>query len=72
MTQQMTSSTSSIAPEEARPTTILGTAPEEAQPVAILDTIKHRCLFVFTLDLYGHDLVYGCYVVYECDEYSDV
>jgi hypothetical protein len=49
----------------------------------ILGTTKHRCLHVFTLDLYGRDLVYGCYVVYiwtwwilwclnECVGYSDV
>jgi hypothetical protein len=73
MTRQMTSSTtSSIAPEEARSVAILGTAPEKARPVAILGTTKRRCLHVFTLDLYGHDLVYGCYVVYGCDEYCDV
>jgi hypothetical protein len=69
----MTSSTtSSIAPEEARPAAILGTALEEARPVAILGTTKRRCLHVVTLDLYGRDLVYGCYVVYGCDEYCDV
>jgi hypothetical protein len=69
----MTSSTtSSIAPEEARPAAILGTAPEKARPAAILGTTKRRCLHVVTLDLYGRDLVYGCYVVYGCDEYCDV
>jgi hypothetical protein len=42
MTRQTTSSTtSSIAPEEARPVTILGTAPEEeARLVVILGTTK--------------------------------
>jgi hypothetical protein len=50
MTQQRTSSTtSSIAPEEARPVVILGIASEEAQPAAILGTTKRRCLHVFTL-----------------------
>jgi hypothetical protein len=74
----MTSLTiSSIAQEEARSAAILGTALEEARsaailstaleeprPMAILGTTKRRCLHVFTLDLYGHNLVYGCYVVY--------
>jgi hypothetical protein len=65
MTWQTTSSTTiSIAPEEARPAAILGTAPKEARPTAILGTTKRRCLHVFTLDFYGRDLVYGCYVVY--------
>jgi hypothetical protein len=60
MTQQMTSSTtSSIASKETR-------------PAMILDTTKRRCLHVLALDLYGRDLVYGCYVVYGCDEYYDV
>jgi hypothetical protein len=31
----------------------------------------HR-MHVFTLYLYEHDFVYGCYVVYGCDEYYDV
>jgi hypothetical protein len=50
----MTSSTtSSIAPEEARPAAILGTAlKEEARLAAIFGTTKCRCLHVFTLDLY--------------------
>jgi hypothetical protein len=39
-------------------------APEEARPAAILGTTKRRCLHVFTLDFYERDLVYGCYVVY--------
>jgi hypothetical protein len=54
MTQQMTSSTTfSIALEEARLTAILGTTPEEeVRLVAILGTTKCRCLHVFTLDLY--------------------
>jgi hypothetical protein len=61
MTRQTTSSiTSSIVQEEARSTTILGIA----RPMAILGTTKRQCLHVFTLDLYGRDLVYGCYVVY--------
>jgi hypothetical protein len=54
----------SSAPEEAQPAVILGTAPKEARPAAILSTTKRRCLHVFTLDFYGRDLVYGCYVVY--------
>jgi hypothetical protein len=65
MTRQTTSSiTSSIASDEARPAAILGTALEEARPAVILGTTKYRCLHVFTLDLYGRDLVYGCYAVY--------
>jgi RAB protein geranylgeranyltransferase component A len=51
---------------------ILGTALEEAQLAMILGTTKCRCLHVFTFDLYGHDLVYGCYVVYGCDKYCEV
>jgi hypothetical protein len=58
------SSTSSIASDEARPAVILGTALEETRLVAILGTTKGRYLHVFTLDLYGRDLVYECYVVY--------
>jgi hypothetical protein len=61
-----------MAPEEARSAAILGMAPEEARPTMILGTTKHRCLHVLTLDFYGRDLVYGCYVVYGCDEYYDV
>jgi hypothetical protein len=69
MTRQMTSSTtSSIALEEARPMAILGTTlEEEARPMAILGTTleeearlalilgttKCRCLYVFTLDLWS-------------------
>jgi hypothetical protein len=55
MTQQMTSSTSSsISPEEARPTVTLGTTPEEeAWLAAILGTTKCRCLHVFTLDMWS-------------------
>jgi hypothetical protein len=65
MTWQMTSSTtSSIALEEAWLTAILGIALVEARSTAILGTTKRRYLHVFTLDLYGCDLVYGCYVVY--------
>jgi hypothetical protein len=45
---------------------------EEARLAVILGITKHRYLHVFTLDLYRRDLVYGCYVVYECDEYYDV
>jgi hypothetical protein len=72
-TRQMTSSTtSSIALEEAEPVAILGTAPEEARPTAIIGTTKRQCLHVFTLNLYECDLVYGCYVVYGCDEYYKV
>jgi hypothetical protein len=56
-TRQMTSSTTSpIAPEEARTTTILGS--------------KHQCENVFDLNLYGYiwcDVVYGCDVVNKCD-----
>jgi hypothetical protein len=53
MTQERTSSTtSSIALEEAQPVVILGTTPEEeARLAAILGTTKCRCLHVFTLDL---------------------
>jgi hypothetical protein len=73
MTQQTTSSTtSSIAPEDARSVAILGATLEEARPAAIIGTTKRRCLYVFTLDLYGHDLVYGCYVMYGCDEYCEI
>jgi hypothetical protein len=54
MTRQTTSSTtSSIAPEEARSAVILGTVPEnEAQLAVILGTTKCRCMHVFTLNLY--------------------
>jgi hypothetical protein len=53
MTQQMTSSTSSsIAPEEARSAVILGTTlEEEARLVAIHGTTKCQCCHVFTLNL---------------------
>jgi hypothetical protein len=60
MTRRMTSSTtSSIAPEEARPAVNHGTT-------------KRRCLHLFALDLYERDPVYGCDVVYGCDEYCDI
>jgi hypothetical protein len=75
MTQQTTSSTtSSIAPEDSRSVAvaILGATPKEARPAAIIGTTKRRCLYVFTLDLYRHDLVYGCYVMYGCDEYCEI
>jgi hypothetical protein len=65
------STTYLIAPEGARPTVILGTTlEEEAQLAMILGTTKCRCLHVFMLDLSCH-LVYGCYVVYACDEYCE-
>jgi hypothetical protein len=48
----------------ARPAAILGTALEEVRLAPILGTTKHRCLHVFTMDIYECDLVYGCYVVY--------
>jgi hypothetical protein len=53
MTRQMTSSTSSsIAPEEARSAVILGTTlEEEARLVAIHGTTKCQCCHVFTLNL---------------------
>jgi hypothetical protein len=46
---EMTSSTtSSIAPEEAQPVAILGTTPEEeARLAVILDTTKCRCLHLY-------------------------
>jgi hypothetical protein len=51
---------------------ILGTAPEEARPAAIPGTTKSRYLHVFTLDLYGRDLVYGRMLYCVCDKYCDV
>jgi hypothetical protein len=41
--------------------------------VVILGTTKRRCLHVFTLGFYEHDLVCGRYVcIYGCDEYCNV
>jgi hypothetical protein len=54
--QSISSTTSSIAPEEARTATILDS--------------KRRCENVFNLKLHGYiwcDVVYGCDVVNECD-----
>jgi hypothetical protein len=67
MTQEMTSSTtSSIAPEEARSATILGTTLEEVARLAvILGTTKCRCFFVFTLHfvILSMDIMLGVYVM---------